>query len=499
MIINDFIDNEEEFIEECEEIYESVVSDNDVFSYITEAANQKRYKCPYCDFRDIRSELVHHINDEHEEMIPEGYTASRIVFNLVNKRKTGSCMMDKRETKWDEDKGRYDAFCSERCKLAYKEMIDERMLRTYGKTTLLNDEQHQEKMLANRSISGTYKFSTGGTCTYVGSYERKLLEFMDLFLHVKAREIIAPGPTIPYKWKNPNTGEIEEHFWITDFYYVPFNLVFDVKDGGDNPNNRRMDSYREKQEAKEKAIAELGKYNYIRLTDNKFEQLISLFLELKEIVNVEGKDYKPVIRINEFCSPILGINTDNIIKPSTQNIVYFIPTLFKNGLFNMGISKDTTLMNTIFPNDEFKLENKEITYLLGNDFKTFAYTAEDVDYKYEQLLKSDKIYTPKMLFEYFTGKELVDIMQLQYDDCITECSNFIDELKMLRSTVIATIKGGTSIPMIESVSDNIILEFAQDKDGYYCYNTLNNIRSRSYNTVEEIPEKVKDYIERGIL
>ena len=29
----------------------------------------------------------------------------------------------------------------------------------------------------------------------------------------------------------------KEHVWITDFLYEPYNLVFDIKDGGDNPNN----------------------------------------------------------------------------------------------------------------------------------------------------------------------------------------------------------------------------------------------------------------------
>ena len=43
-----------------------------------------------------------------------------------------------------------------------------------------------------------------------------------------------------------------------------------------------MKEYREKQVAKEKAIAKTGEYNYIRLTDNKMDQMIELMMELKE-------------------------------------------------------------------------------------------------------------------------------------------------------------------------------------------------------------------------
>ena len=63
--------------------------------YITENTNKKngkRYKCPYCDKRDYKSELVDHIEKEHEDMIPEGYTAARIVFNIANKKERGTCV-----------------------------------------------------------------------------------------------------------------------------------------------------------------------------------------------------------------------------------------------------------------------------------------------------------------------------------------------------------------------------------------------------------------------
>lgn len=257
---------------------------------------KRKYQCPYCDEKYDRIKLVDHIEKKHSEFIPEGYTASRIVFNLVNKKEKGKCTICGKESPWDEDKCRYDRFCSDKCKKAYEQLAAERLKRVRGMTKqeMLKDPEYQNNvMLANRSISGKYKFQDGTIRTYVGSYEHKFLEFMDKFLNVKSEDLETPGPIIEYKYKG------ETHKWITDAYYAPYNLAFDIKDGGDNPNKREMPEYRAKQTAKEDAIKKQGKYNYIRLTDNKFEQLIELMLELKELYIENNGEYNPIIRINE--------------------------------------------------------------------------------------------------------------------------------------------------------------------------------------------------------
>ena len=257
---------------------------------------KRKYQCPYCNEKYDRIKLVDHIEKKHSEFIPKDFTASRIVFNIVNKKEKGKCTICGKESPWDEDKCRYDRFCSEKCKKAYEQLAAERLKRVRGMTKqeMLKDPEYQNNvMLANRSISGKYKFQDGTIRTYVGSYEHKFLEFMDKFLNVKSEDLETPGPIIEYKFKG------ETHKWITDAYYAPYNLAFDIKDGGDNPNKREMPEYRAKQTAKEDAIRKQGKYNYIRLTDNKFEQLIELMLELKELYIENNGEYNPIIRINE--------------------------------------------------------------------------------------------------------------------------------------------------------------------------------------------------------
>ena len=140
---------------------------------------------------------------------------------------------------------------------------------------------------------------------------------MDKFLHVKSLDIQAPGPTIEYYYNG------KKHFWITDFYYVPYNLVLDIKDGGKNPNKRDMPEYRAKQSAKEKAIIKDGKYNYLRLTDNQFDQLLDIFIELKDSLDEMDGPYteklahmKPIVKINEFSSiePVHEVFLENDIE-----------------------------------------------------------------------------------------------------------------------------------------------------------------------------------------
>ena len=274
---------------------------------------KKRYKCPYCEERLDRNKLPSHIDKKHPEMIPEGYTASRVAFNTINKKTIGHCIICGKETDWNEDKCRYERICNDpKCKKEYIKITEERLKKARGitKKEMLSNPDFQNKMLKGRSISGTYKFSDGGKLEYVGSYEKNFLEFMDKFLKVKSSDIQAPGPTIEYYYDG------KKHFWITDYYYIPYNLVLDIKDGGKNPNNREMPEYRAKQRAKEKAISQLGEYNYIRLTDNQFDQLIEIMLDLKEsLIELEGPYNQKIAQIK----PIIKVNEDGVINLMKHN------------------------------------------------------------------------------------------------------------------------------------------------------------------------------------
>lgn len=255
-----------------------------------------KWKCKYCDApRMTKDELIDHIDQEHRDMIPDGWSAGRLAFKIIHNKDHGTCVVCKSPTEWNEKRCKYQRLCNNpACRKQLREMALKNHIRVYNKPTLLTDMDHQDKMLKNRHIAGTYKFRDGGKVGYVGSFEKKLLEFFDQVLEVNSEDIMEPGPTLDYQYKN------ETHHWITDFLYIPYNLIIEVKDGGDNPNKKAMPESREKQIYKEEMITNLGKFNYLRLTNNNFSQLLSIFAELKEQMIDDTKENKDVIiRINE--------------------------------------------------------------------------------------------------------------------------------------------------------------------------------------------------------
>ena len=330
---------------------------------------KKKYKCPYCEERLERDKLSYHIQNKHESLIPEGYTASRVAFNTINKKSIGHCIICGKETDWNEDKCRYVRICNNpKCKKDYIKMTEDRLKAAKGvtKKEMLSNPKFQNKMLKGRSISGTYKFSDGGKIDYVGSYEKSFLEFMDKYLKVKSSDIQSPGPTIEYYYEG------KKHFWITDFYYIPYNLVLDIKDGGNNPNKREMVEYRAKQKAKEKSISQSGDYNYLRLTNNQFDQLLDIMLELKDsMIDLEGpynqriSQIKPIIKINE--EAIL-----EMVNKAKEKHVSVHEVFMENGL-NMILQSVLTDPVSYINRDISKLE--KYIYSITNEYSMIdAYT-----------------------------------------------------------------------------------------------------------------------------
>lgn len=275
----------------------------------------RKIKCPFCEFKTIKAKMASHIESKHRQMIPEGYTAGRIVFNYVNHKECGHCVICGKETPWNEQNQKYNRTCgSPECKQKLRDSYKKNMIKVYGKDSLLNDEEHQKKMLAGRHISGEYKFDNGVKREYTGSYEKKLLMFLDKILGFSPDDIIMPGPVIEYKFNG------ETHKWITDALLVPYNLVIEVKDGGSNPNKRVMPTYRAKQVAKEVSITKLGEYNYLRLTDNQFDQLISIIYELKMQYFDDSSDKKVIIRVHENADTNQNdMQNNNQQQPATPN------------------------------------------------------------------------------------------------------------------------------------------------------------------------------------
>lgn len=448
---------------------------------IKKGKNQRNYKCPYCNTRLPKERLITHIESQHEEMIPEKYTAARIVFNIINKKEVGHCVHCKKETEWDENTWKYKRYCSKKCSDEYSKIMKERMVNVYGKEHLLNDPNIQKSMLKNRSISGVYRFKDGGRRDYCGSYEKKLLEFMDKIMNVNSMDVMTPGPTIEYMYKG------EKLFWITDLYYAPANLVFDVKDGGDNPNRREMEDYRDKQLAKEDTIKRMNKYNYIRLTDNNFQQLLLLLSELKmNMMDNDNPEY--IIRVNEEFIPGTG-RTDT-----------FIVNRMMDGSFNSCYAcrgNELEDWYSIMNNKLVKISSKDIPL---NECHIFKYNGDGTEFinTLECNLNKEVEFNKEYFYETLTGKNILSPNQILYDENFEEVDSIYNDLNENVAIFEASISmiDDASIPIL----DFPIQEQFQDKysnlelrfnwKGYFARNIHTDNTTPYVESVTELSESI---------
>ena len=501
-------------------------------------ATERRIACPLCRRKDFKDKLIRHIEKDHEDIIGE-ISAEQFLYDKTHPG-SGKCIVCGNKTDWNEKTGKYHRVCSNpRCKEELRAKFKKNMIRVHGKVSLLDDAAHQAKMLAHRSISGTYVYSDGTKFTYTGSYEHKAIEFMDKVLNCNSKDIIMPGPVIDYTDQYGNSRQ-----WITDIYYVPYNLIIEVKDGGDNPNNRQMDEYRAKQVSKETELIKLGEYNYLRLTDNKFVQLMEVLALLKDQEINDPTTTNKVIRINEsavyddrfFTIDDTDELKDDIDIPIEYDIIRrlsdlkeyaarehmgvgavggIVGTMDGNMLvqytphrhsfsgekdgFGVVDDKKSTKLRVKSDNDETEIVDKE-PFLQDKFYKSYRHKRDRVTW--ENAIN---------LYEEITGKVMLSKDQLEYDDDFTE-SDLDRDNKLTLMNAIYSIESelyDTSLPLCDILDVNTakskLKEFPEgtmimeDNNGYFAVDLESKIRTKSYKTILEIEApafvKTKDMLE----
>ena len=165
------------------------------------------------------------------------------------------------------------------------------MIGKYGKTTLLNDPDHQRKMLANRKISGKYLWRDNvHVSTYTGSFEKSFLEFLDTVLEFDPEDVMSPSPhTYYYEYEGT------KHFYIPDFFIPSLSLEVEIKDDikGPNPNThpKIVAVDKEKEKLKDEVMkSNSNVFNYIKILDMHNEKLLTYLEEAKyrEINGIKG-------------------------------------------------------------------------------------------------------------------------------------------------------------------------------------------------------------------
>jgi len=162
-----------------------------------------KFKCYDCgeEYRHAE-DLYDHIQEEHPDNIPPGFSPARYHYMRRTGKKTRLCMICKKETSWNEITKAYNPFCCEACRKKFRKIFEARMIKKYDKVCLLNDPDQQRKMAANRKISGEYRWSNNPSIakSYMGSYERKALEYEDIVCLNKRLNPFIPS-ALRERWK----------------------------------------------------------------------------------------------------------------------------------------------------------------------------------------------------------------------------------------------------------------------------------------------------------
>lgn len=447
---------------------------------------EKKYKCPYCELRLPRRTLADHIEESHKDMIPEGFSANRVAFNTINKKTMGYCTICRGEAPWNEELCRYERLCGKpECIKASAKLAEQR---THRHRDMKNTDA-AINMVYNKKMSSSYKFPDGGSIPYVGSYEKEFLKFMDEIMHFKSSDF-SDVPTIEYTFQG------KKHRWYPDFYLITYNLVIEIKDGGNNPNKAIPTEAREKQLAKEKALKKNTNYNYIRLSNKNHAQFLEVLMDIKSSLSDSGNTFNSknnrVIKVNENMNVMM-----NSMPPQQQKPVYIVRYM-QNNVFS-----DPERKLAICRDDMFDLIGFEDGKLTKMDLDKFIKEASDI--RVFQFLEgcddlSNILRVAKDdvdFYECLAYKPLLDYDQIEFDNLFKEVEPFTEKLKRIEECVLtsAFIVSETknkipSLPVLENgyqKTDGII-QYYRCVHGVYAKNTVTEMCTPLFDNASEIPE-----------
>lgn len=434
--------------------------------------NTKRYKCPYCEKRVTREQMVGHIERNHYDLLPEEFSPLRMTFHVVNKRDIKyrrPCRICHKGTHWDEKKARYDFLCgSKSCHDSWVQNMDATMGDKKGAFRPTSSPEGLEKMLSARKISNKYKWSDNTIKTYVGSYEGNALKFMDKVMNCKSEDVQCPGPILEYYMDG------KKHYYMTDIYFIPYKLIIEVKDGGSNPNtNPSLSETRRKSAAKEEHIIKNTDYNYLKLTDNDLSQLLSVFADLK--MHLIDNDISRVIHVNENMTsmdiaPMVGANDVVVVQYKSNNAL--------GGEISDFALSDSIKFDTVFLRNSIG-ELKKTTKTIFENCDYTPYLVKDIKDKISPIIKEnlDKFVSNNFIYETVFGCELYSEDQILFENNATEIMDFYKEQLNIQDSIENIIKEDITVVSESLFSRN------KSKTDIFCDNANKWLESLGYNDI----------------
>jgi hypothetical protein len=414
------------------------------------------FKCKICGKKYTElTALYNHIESKHKEMIPKDMSVQQYYYYMKTGKMNGNCVMCKQPTSWNSNTGKYNRFCGNpKCKDEYVKIMKGRMVAKYGKTHLLNDPNKQREMLANRSISGVYKWSDGKhESTYTGSYELDFLKTLDGFFNWDPEDISMPSPhTYTYKYEG------EDKFYIPDVFIHSLDLEIEIKDGGDNPNNhykiQAVDKHKEA--LKDEVMCSQKAFHYIKITNKNYENFFQFLKEIKKEFEKHNDESK-IPRIFKI-EDIKGTN----VKPIQESLEDVSKGIEKFENFsNVEYRKRDAFLSLRY--DLVKNDPRELQDYLSKLIKAAKFE-DDIWYVQQMAKKADDHYKKRLR----NHPEMKDVYGIYYD--WLKDGGIDKEIKKRRKDGVKLIES------FEAVEENLLfshdnIEFNIEKFGKE-YNTL---------------------------
>lgn len=281
-------------------------------------------RCPYCSrYFGKKAECVLHIEKRHpQELIDSNLNAEQVLYQSTHGTIHGKCMCGcGRDTEWNYKTGKpYKISPDPSCKKRIAEIANARNMRVYGKEKVIDDPEMQKKMLEARKISSTYTFKDGGKVKYTGALEKNFLQFCDKILELESRMVLDSPEVFHYYDPKDN----RDRFYIPDYYLPDYNLIIEIKPGGDHPNGNQayIEETRYKEFLKDEAMRKQSKFNYIKIVDKQYGAFVETLFAIVHGTRPDDSDWNGSVRYIKESATNTEFN-ENLIT-ETFNDLYII-------------------------------------------------------------------------------------------------------------------------------------------------------------------------------
>lgn len=309
--------------------------------------------CPYCKkYFSKKSSTVEHINRAHSELLTQdNMNAEQSLYYSTHHTLNGMCMCGcGKPTGWNYKTGKpYKVSDDPKCRERLRAIAKKNHINTYGTETLLNDMDHQKDMQKHRPSSGQYTFHDGGKVSYLSKLELNFLQFCDKMMEFTSNMIQESPEYFTYY----DTKDKRERQYIPDFYLPDYNLLVEIKDGGEHPNSNPafIKETKYKVKLKDDVMRKQNKYNFIKIVDCNYGPFMEALFNIVQNGKNEDKKQNAVIVITETAC--------NQLEPKEVKVQDLITGLYvaitvlpgTHIATSVGISPDATFERTYIVKD----------------------------------------------------------------------------------------------------------------------------------------------------